>query len=314
MDYIKRKVLQSSLFASGPFYCYPWKPTVNDVCGDSYEVALKHFKAGHYGMVNFALHGACLFLQVAGNLAFLSKVDRALGGSALYQMVGAGGFRLLTWATVVAWARCLAVSPAPKLVTLTSIAVLVLGGVATGAHDLTAAEYETGSVAALLAAFLASNVLAPKRQKIGFKKAVAFLAGFCLWGYGWRTALAHSSILQDLVSDSTKELLVAGYVAFLAVTSVLPNPLKKIVIGSTLLSRIVGLFTGNELVWFHGEAFFASLCQVVSHGMTKEEATLLALERQRDEDKVRFEYAHVVYFPNILLQSFVESLQSTSKQ
>jgi len=50
--------------------------------------------------------------------------------------------------------------------------------------------------------------------------------------------------------------------------------------------------------------------QGVSHSVSGEQATLLKLEEEEDEGKkLAYEYSHVVYFPNLLLQTIYEILK-----
>ena len=48
--------------------------------------------------------------------------------------------------------------------------------------------------------------------------------------------------------------------------------------------------------------------QGAAHAVTREEPTLVALERETPDDKLRFEYAHVSYFPNLVLHGMHDAL------
>lgn len=296
LDVALGKSMQLILLAGGPFYTYPWKPLCNSLYGDTYEVALKHFKEGHYGAVNLGLHGACLLIQVFGNMALLCRLDALIP-----QPVE--GVRLVALSSLLTWAAHLLLSPAPKVVSLASTVVLTAGYLA-GPH-ITVDLYEKGSIAALLVAFVLSNTAAPRRQKLSIVKSASFVFGFVAWYAAWasfRTAFWESqSQHRDIMS------VVLG--TFVVLTSLTSNPIKKVVVGATLLSKVLGILSGNETMLFHGYAFFASLCQGISHLITKEEATLLALERKGGDAKVRFEFAHVGYFPNIFLQTALDYIQ-----
>ena len=291
---ITRSILQVFLFAFGPFYGYPWKPFLNAIAGDTYAVSLKHFKAGHFGAVNLALHSVCLFVQVLGNFGFLLRVDNLIP-----QPIG--GVRLLSALTAISWSGCLLLSPAPKTISLLSTSVLAAAYYVSPFLGLEL--YEKGVAASLIIAFIGSNVLASKR-KVPLLKSLLFVSGFAAWyalwaqyrGAHWGEFKEHASIISRATAG------------FFILASLVKNPLKPIVVIGTFLTRFMGIAAGDETLYFLGHAFFGSLCQGVAHAITREEATLLALERNDEDAKIRHEYAHVTFFPNILLQTISDFL------
>jgi hypothetical protein len=153
-------------------------------------------------------------------------------------------------------------------------------------------------------AFLGTNILASPRRKVPLVKSIAFVTGFAAWYVLWAKHRASSWGSHQLHAPE----ITKGVAAFFFITSLIKNPLKPIVIAGTFLTRFLGIAAGDETLYFFGHAFFGSLCQGVTHSITGEEATLLALERNTAEAKIKHEYAHVTFFPNILLHTIRDFL------
>jgi hypothetical protein len=75
---LTRAVSKCLLFSCGPFFCYPWKPIVNEIQGVEYTVANKHFWQQHKDTWNLLWHVVCLFFQLWSNFAFLSAAEPLL--------------------------------------------------------------------------------------------------------------------------------------------------------------------------------------------------------------------------------------------
>lgn len=302
MNFLVRYVSQLLLFTSGPFYTYPWKPIINALFGHSYPVALQHFKKAHYGIVNLALHGVCLFIQVSGNFGLLRRLDELLLGIPADST--ALNVKSISFISAVIWCVPLLLSPAPKLISLASTAVIAATYFLTA--GLTIPIYELLGSSAFVVVLVLSNLLAAERKKLSVKKVLAASVGILGW-FGASKYLIDNhwgSIATSPASpDPIGNALLFANAAFFAVTPALKNPLKLTVVVGATVSKIIAILLGSELLAFHSYAFFGSLCQGIAHALTKEEATLLALEREGEDAKVRSEYAHVVYFPNIFLQT-----------
>ena len=291
-------ILQILLFSLGPFYVYPWKPIVNMFAGDSYKVSLKHFKEGHYGAVNLAGHFVCLFVQTFGNFGLLSIVDKRF-----VPQVVPGHDRLFSTLSAVIWGAYLATSPAPPVVTAGSIAALALAYFF--GPQVPMATYEKASVFSLVAAITISNFLFSKKKirkpLVGFVKLLALVPG--IW-FAWQeigrryagTQVANFAVVE------------AGTLAVLTLLGALNNPVKKVVIGGMILCRLAGILTDNPVLFYLGMAFTASFFQGVTHSLTEEEATLVAIGDKGGKDALAFEYAHVVFFPNVLLHTIYDKL------
>ncbi|CUE71970.1 Hypothetical protein, putative [Bodo saltans] len=306
MNFLVRYVSQLLLFASGPFYTYPWKPIINALIGHSYPVALQHFKKAHYGLVNLALHGVCLFVQVAGNFGLLRRLDELLLGIPANST--AVNVKSLSFVSAAIWCVPLLLSPAPKLISLASTAVIFAMYVLTA--GLTIPTFELLASGGFATVLILSNLLASSKKKLPVKKVIAATVGVLGWFAGSKYLLENHWGAAATIGNA----LLIGNAAFFALTPALKNPLKLTVIVGATVSKLIGIATGSELVTFHSYAFFGSLCQGIAHALTKEEATLLALERESEDAKIRSEYAHVVYFPNIFLQTAYDALFRTKGQ
>jgi hypothetical protein len=100
----------------------------------------------------------------------------------------------------------------------------------------------------------------------------------------------------------------------------LKKPLVPLVIAGMLICRAASVAVGNETLagralFFWHCAFFASLGQGISHKITNEKATLMNLEDEADSAaRTAFEWAHVTYFPNLLVQSISETATGPEKK
>ena len=70
--------LRALAYAPGLFFCYPWRPLLNYLIGDSYDVAYQHFGRDHKTPVNLWLHLCCLWMQISGNFGILHEIDSFL--------------------------------------------------------------------------------------------------------------------------------------------------------------------------------------------------------------------------------------------
>ncbi|CAE7391392.1 Cht2 [Symbiodinium pilosum] len=89
----------------------------------------------------------------------------------------------------------------------------------------------------------------------------------------------------------------------LSVLALRKNPVSPVVVVGSLLCRAASTLTDDPLLYYLGYAFTGSLFQGISHGIAREEATLVALQRQGEQAKLRYEWAHVTYFPALLFHT-----------
>ena len=109
---------QAILYAAGPFYGWPWKPTLNEAHGCSYAVAYAHVRRDHNVPYNLVLHGLCLVMQLLGNFHLLTVLDARFSTSAKYPV--------LRVTTAIAWIAALALpSECPAPARALSVAAVV---------------------------------------------------------------------------------------------------------------------------------------------------------------------------------------------
>ena len=66
--------LCSILYAPGAFFFYPWKPVMQALAGDRYDVGFAFFRRDHTDPTNLALHTVALAWQLLGNFGLLGLV------------------------------------------------------------------------------------------------------------------------------------------------------------------------------------------------------------------------------------------------
>lgn len=305
---IGQRLSQAALFAGGPFFCYPLKPQLNTLYGDSYTVAYRHFRRDHHGAANLLCHLVCLCFQVLGNFALLHTLDAALPA---IQPGAVLGFPcpLLSTAALLSWVVALVPSGAPPVCRLLSLAAL------WGAYCAApvVAANRTLLEPCVIAAFVAAMALGDGARGLGLhgfewgKRGGVVIAAalLCVWHFAW--AAAQPKIAGALAAHAHEAAL--GMVALmLAVAFVLRNPLVPIVFLGAIGCRALSFATGSAALYFWGCAFSASLCQGVSHAMTGERATLINLEDEGEHGaKLSFEWAHVTFFPDLLFHSLHQS-------
>jgi hypothetical protein len=291
----KIKFLQGCLFAGGPFYFYPWKPVLNELHGDRYEVGYKHFRQGHRNAVNLSLHVVCLFAQVFGNFHLLYLLDKHFN-------LQFGSVRFLSALSAVTWAGYVLPTQSPLWGRVASAAALAIAYL--GSPLITLAGFDKGVAAAFISVFLISS-LAMKKRVVDAKGYLTAFTVVPLLYLGAQLIETQRGSLRQM-----REPLVAALLVFISGLSLIHNPLKPLVISATFLCRVVGVLADVDAVSFFGYAFLASLLQGITHLVSKEEATLIALERKGPAAKIAFEYAHVTFFPALLFHAIADAIGS----
>ncbi|KNC50574.1 uncharacterized protein AMSG_00735 [Thecamonas trahens ATCC 50062] len=293
--------LQTLLYAPGPFYCYPWKPVVNALAGDGYATAYKHFRRDHRTAPNLALHMVCLVFQVLGNFALLDTLDNIvaplLQGSPIARPIAA--------VTAAGWALALATAPAPFVCTLLAIATVAGGFWASPAIDPMLLEMTCiGTFLAVLLLTLGVS-----------KKVLAATAGWGAWFGLWAGLEAYAG----LALAGSRATALAVLAAFVVAAAASPKVPEAPAIGGALACRAVAILTGSRLAFLWGCSFTAPLMQGTAHKITGETATLINLNKAKTSaaavdtaGKVRFEWAHVTFFPSLAFHSVYHSLSAPS--
>ena len=81
-----------------------------------------------------------------------------------------------------------------------------------------------------------------------------------------------------------------------------------------LLCRIAYILSGVEELFYLSCGFMSSLFQGICHLITNEEATLISHgNKGGGQHELALEYAHVVYFPNIALETIYDKFNQASQ-
>ena len=307
-----RTLSSALLYAPGAFFFYPWKPVMNALVGDGYGTAYSHFRRDHNDAHNLVLHVVAFALQVLGNFGLLSFVDQVAPAqsiaAALPPVLAARWVSALSAGT---WVLLLIAQPAPLLAKALSAASICAAFWA--APLLSAPALDGASLFLFLCTLPLGLALENRRSRA--RKGVAevakdlakysAVAGLLL---GARY-LPQSKHWMDgaLVSDTSPPNAVLLSLVF--ATACLPLPVVPVTIVGALGTRVVFALTGQEHVLFWGCAFSGMVLQGRAHDISKQEATLLNLEGVQDKDKkLRFEWAHVTFFPTLLWHSIYDSM------
>ena len=299
------------LYAPGAFFFFPWKPVMQALGGDSYEVGYKHFRRDHSDPTNLCLHIVALAWQLLGNFGLLSTLDAQHVGDTIRGLSPALGHmgRPLSTVTAVLWVLTLVTSPAPPVCTATSAACIAVAYFV--APLLSPRELEMGMMGAFVATLVLASVVFVPRVKTKEPRSLVkdlahafkifgLAAAFRLAATPWAGAWAASHATAD-----------TALVVIMAVLAMLPKPTVPTVLGGMLCARALGELSSNNALLFYGQAFVAQLSQGVAHDVSRQKATLLTHEDSSEGRgvKLAFEWSHVTYFPNLLMHSCYASLR-----
>lgn len=297
------------LYAGAPFFCYPWKPLLNAIWGQTYERAYTHFRRDHQDPSNLLFHTMCLALQLSFNYSLLSE-----GGKALAKLTGGGKAieDVLVTLTSAAWSFVLLrARGAPLSVRLLSVAAIAL---AHSQREKIAARWKEMSAVTGVLEMLAVQVFVinkatstsgqdrlplnkPQLAKLVlgrwlFQALIDRTLGGCLAKSGSCTVfnVALAAWLLKVCQDPFGAKSGGG---------IHKNPFF-LGIGGWLLAFL----TDQPWLYLYSGGFLASMAQGVAHHYAGEEGTLPQLANVADE------LSHTTFFPNLLLHSIHQSLTS----
>ena len=299
------------LYAPGAFFFYPWKPVMQALAGDRYDVGFAFFRRDHTDPTNLALHMVALAWQLLGNFGLLAAIDASLWPGRISLP---GGFLLperpLSYVTAISWVATLIFSPAPLDCSLSSAAAIVIAF--TAAPRLAPHELELGVVAAFVCTLVLFSIFAERKVHRGRRAAgllgdlmragarFGLVVGVRLIARQWRGAFAADAAAIN-----------CGLAVLMALLASLPKPTVPAVLGGGLVVRAAAELTAQDALLFYGCAFTAQASQGLAHDVSRQAATLLSHEEFDDghcrATKLGFEWAHVVYFPNLLTQAIREA-------
>eukprot|EP00239_Pterosperma_sp_CCMP1384_P004277 CAMPEP_0197856876 /NCGR_PEP_ID=MMETSP1438-20131217/29399_1 /TAXON_ID=1461541 /ORGANISM="Pterosperma sp., Strain CCMP1384" /LENGTH=344 /DNA_ID=CAMNT_0043472493 /DNA_START=311 /DNA_END=1345 /DNA_ORIENTATION=- len=314
MRLVSMKIAQSLLYAPSAFYFYPWKPFMNAVVGDTYRVAYKHFRRDHSDSANMLMHFICLFLQLLGNFGFLNALNGSLMRSIPRLHMKHFETELIPLLTALLWIAYLliAASDAPPIAVVLSI--VCIGASWYAAPLLEAWALDIGSLILFLitipiGALLFKNKVLKRRKSIrevaentcnGVLKCALLLAAVGPYAVGFQG--------RDPVLVEHKMSGNIVLVCLITLCSTLPNPVVPVTIMGCFGSRVLYALTGQEVLRFFACGFTGMVLQGTAHGISQQQATLLNLEEEEADRKLRFEWAHCTFFPCVMWQSVYDSI------
>jgi hypothetical protein len=311
----------SLLYAPGAFFFFPYKPIVNALIGDTYLTGYKHFRRDHSDATNAALHVVALGLQLSGNFGLLYFADGALVRHfpAAASAFGFGPhFRVLGGLTAAIWATTLLLSPAPILANLLASFCIFLAYLLSpqivSASSTQNFDLELLAMGAFLAVQVAAGFLLPIKsdaRKKGFgeiAKDLAISAALFSLLVGARRACG-LYIGRVWADEASQQIVNIALPSLLALIALVPDPVKPVTIAGAFGCRIATELTGQKWLLFYSCAFVGMVLQGRSHDITKQQATLLTIEEtvSDKQKKIRFEWAHVTYFPAMLFHSMMQT-------
>lgn len=302
-------ISQTLLYFFGPFFCYPWKPIINAITGESYETSYRYFRRDHSDATNLALHSICLVFQLLGNFILLDTIDGHLCSTTWAHCMAYSFTRPISLLSVLAWSATVVTAPSPPVVTALSLASLwaayTTAPLVPGRllEAVVVISFSVTLVAGLL--FLSPPKGKPSAKRFSVVKGFVTALGWLSWLAVWWTVERHYG--GSFAAHST-EINLALVVVMLAVSAGPKVPEGPAIIGG-LLCRLVAALTGQPLIFLWGTAFTAPLLQGTSHRATGEVATLINHNRPDAirELKVKAEWAHVTFFPSLAFHSIYDS-------
>ncbi|OQS05402.1 hypothetical protein THRCLA_02451 [Thraustotheca clavata] len=285
------KLYQLVLFATPQFYAFPWKPLINGFIGDSYPVAVAHFAPSHTTRANLALHAVCMVIQLTGNFCLLTLLDDLATG---------GVDRPLSLLTALVWSIYLILGANSAPVWSNFVAVCsILTAYFSAPYLLVFPEFTTTI------------------PTIGFFVMAMYFALFAKGTVRIGTVAMYMGIMLVLHllwwSLEAMEILIEhprqwnlGFLVILAGLSLMKNPAIPTVVFGSLVGRTLASCTNQPLLFYFCYGYFGSLMQGIAHRITKEQATLLALENEVPLNKIRYEFAHVTYFPLLVCDAITQ--------
>ncbi|KDO26803.1 hypothetical protein SPRG_08093 [Saprolegnia parasitica CBS 223.65] len=284
---------QVVLFASPQFYSFPWKPLLNRLVGDTYPVAVAHFAPHHATRANLALHFVCLLVQLSGNFCFLTLLDMTVTGSRA---------RPFSLATALLWSvyLVLGATTAPIWCNVAAVASIVAAYAA--APVLLQQPTALTLVPLVLYVLVALSYAILARGLPRVLPAVLVALFLAVLQSGWTYLASLPPAPMDVAIPSA-----IGFGSVLALLAALPNPAVPTVLFGALVGRSLGIWTRQPLLTMYCYGYFGALLQGLAHRLVNEQATLLALEDEESLKKVRYEYAHVTYFPTLLFEGIYKA-------
>lgn len=297
LEVIKNRFLSVVLFTTAPFYFFPPKAFLNRIFGSNYEIAYYHFRQNHRNAVNLALHFVCFWMQIIGNFCLLAELDRRYVPQRI-----PGQDRFLSLVSAAVWSLTQFTSGAPIIASVLSTGSIVSAYLA--APFVTPALMDAGCFGSFLLMLVLSQ-MATGGKIVTSQHMIRTFAGLPLLLGAFQLAEKYYFKVKAERAEEIR-LVMLGYL--IALPLLLRNPLRPLVYTGVVLLRGAYIATGDSLFFYLGYGFLASAFQGITHIISREEATLIALERKGDTAKIQFEYGHVTFFPNLAINSILDTV------
>lgn len=277
---------QVTLFAPAPFHFNPLKAYIAPSYASEYAVSFEHFYRDHHTFTNLWAHVVALVIQLLTNAALLASLEDLCGGAPLLRLATLG---LLAYPL----ATVRGCPPAARAAALLSLAIASAAGRRIAKH-WRFMVYAQGAVVALAVDALVVQTPPRPLNVAGVFFAFAALAaalGRARGALAPYRAAVNAVVVAIAVHLSTKEdPLRGGLVHFGAFVIWVP-----------------ALLTDQPWLFFWGCGFVATVCQAVTHFVTDKPATMIQLQDTYGRGELGYEWAHVLYFPNLVFHAVLAS-------
>lgn len=265
---------------------------LNKLVGDGYAASYGHFRTGHVCISNIALHLVCMYMQLFGNFALLHLLDDKLPGPKLMSSITAG-----------LWSLHVLQSTAPLMCSLATVANIAVAFVIAPHVVWLGAAFEAYSIVVFCVVLAIScwGAQSPSARE-AIRICFVLVALQLTW---WILSIYVSGVLHHQAVHWNIALF-----ALMSLVGALRDPVKVSVLCGLILGRTLSVATGQRWLLFYATGFLGTVLQAFSHSLSKEEPTLIALQRENRRRKVSYEWSHVVYFPVLLLHALRDTLFS----
>jgi hypothetical protein len=121
-------------------------------------------------------------------------------------------------------------------------------------------------------------------------------------------ARTHSGVLAEYSSQ-----LLLAFGVIIVILCCQRDPVKGSVLFGSFGASTLSVLIDQRWLLLLSYAYSASLLQGLAHALSREQPTLLKLQKDTDrEQKIAHEWGHVVFFPNLLLHSIYTTLTTSS--
>ena len=277
------------LYAGAPFFCYPYKPILNQVSGSSFHVAYKHFRRDHATSQNLGFHFLCLIFQLTYNFSLLGELDDLLRNVIKIK-------HSVSFCTASMWiATLLTHTDSPIVVKVgSSIAIWLAFHLKDKFRkNWIQIMYLQSIIETLAIPVFLINKQAPKPfDPAQFLFFLTLRLGF------------QRLLLNNFVGVLLKQRAFVNSLLFAGIVKTSQDPFGKLpVFFVGFIGWILSILTNQRWLLFYSGGYLASIGQGVAHYYSQEQATLPTLSKIGDE------LAHTTYFPNLLLQSIYQSFR-----